>query len=110
MHPRLKERLDEFWSVLQLDFRKLKLSWVLAAINVLLVILVVGGISLSAVRLLRNLADSQGVVRVQYAGAAAREELRKVSEDLFTVTRGLAARPAVRRIVTEESAASVAPF
>jgi signal transduction histidine kinase len=110
MHPRLKERLDEFWSVLQLDFRKLKLSWVLAAINVLLVILVVGGISLSAVRLLKNLADSQGVVRVQYAGAAAREELRKVSEDLFTVTRGLAARPAMRRMVTEETPASVTPF
>jgi signal transduction histidine kinase len=110
MHPRLKERLQEFWSVVQLDFRKLKLSWVLAAINVLLVILVVGGISLSAVSLLRKLADNQGMVRVQLAGTTAREELRNLSEDLLTVTRGVAARPAVRRIVSEEPVEAIAPF
>ena len=72
----MRKYFEHLWNVLQLDFRNAKLSWLLAAINVLLVILVVGGISISAVGLLRKLADDQGLVRVQYAGATAREELR----------------------------------
>jgi signal transduction histidine kinase len=96
--------------VLQLDFRKARLSWLLAAINVLLVIMVVGGISISAVGLLRKLADDQGLVRVQLAGATAREELRRLSEDTLTAARGLAARPTLKRMVNEESADAVELF
>ncbi|MBC7983598.1 MAG: HAMP domain-containing protein [Candidatus Obscuribacterales bacterium] len=106
----MRERLKQLWSVLLLDFRKVKLSWLLAGINVAVVLLVVAGISFSAIRLLRNLADSQGVVRVQYAGATAREELRKQSEDVLTVTRGVATRPTLRRMVDEESANAITPF
>jgi signal transduction histidine kinase len=106
----MSERLKELWNVLQLDFRKTKLSWLLAAINVLLVILVVGGISFSAVGLLRKLADSQGLVRVQLAGATALEELRRLSEDTLTAARSIAARPTLRRMAAEETPNAIELF
>jgi len=106
----MRERLKQLWTVLQLDFRNARLSWLLAAINVLLVILVVGGISFSAVGLLRKLADDQGLVRVQFAGAIAREELRRLSEDTHTAARSLAARPTLRRMAIEETPNAVELF
>jgi signal transduction histidine kinase len=106
----MRKYLEEIWNVMQLDFRRAKLSWLLAAINVLLVILVVGGISISAVGLLRKLADDQGLVRVQFAGATGREELRRLSEDTLTAARGLASRPTLKRMVNEESSAAVELF
>lgn len=92
-----------------LDLSKAKLSWLLAGINILLVMLVVGGISISAVGLLRKLADNQGIVRVQFAGATAREELRRVSEDALTAARGVAAQPTLRRIARTETATALEP-
>jgi signal transduction histidine kinase len=105
----LRERLKQLRNVLLLDFHKVKLSWLLASINVALVLLVVGGISWSAVRLLRDLADNQGLVRVQYAGATAREELRKYGEDLLTATRGMADRSTLRRVAVEDTAQALVP-
>ncbi len=106
----MRQYLEQLWEVLQLDFRKAKLSWLLAAINVLLVILVVGGISFSAVGLLRKLADDQGLVRVQFAGATAREELRRLGEDTLTAARSLAARATLRRMAIEEPPSAVELF
>ncbi|HTE40085.1 MAG TPA: ATP-binding protein [Steroidobacteraceae bacterium] len=106
----MRKYFEQLWDVLQLDFRKAKLGWLLAGINVLLVILVVGGISFSAVGLLRKLADNQGLVRVQLAGATAREELRRVGEDTLTAARGLAARATLRRMVIEEPSSAVELF
>jgi signal transduction histidine kinase len=106
----MRKYLEHLWEVLQLDFRRARLSWLLAGINVLLVILVVGGISISAVGLLRKLADDQGLVRVQLAGSTAHEELRRLGEDTLTAARGLATRPTLRRMVNEESAASLELF
>ena len=106
----MSERLKQLWNVLALDFRKVKLSWMFGSLTVALVALVIGGISISAVRLLRNLADNQGVVRVQYAGAAAHEELRKYGEDLLTAARGLAGRATLRRMLASEPADSIAQF
>jgi len=100
---------DPALDVLQLNVGKAKLSWLLAGINILLVILVVGGLSVSAVSLLRKLADNQGIVRVQFAGATAREELRRTHEDLLTAARGIAAQGALRRLVHPESATSLEP-
>lgn len=106
----MRERFNQLMSLLALDYRRAKLSWLLAGINIALVLLVVAGISLSAVRLLRNLADNQGLVRVQFAGATAREELRKLGEDTLTSARSLAARPTLRRMVTEEASGAVELF
>ena len=101
--------VDPALDVLQLNVSKAKLSWLLAGINILLVILVVGGISISAVGLLRTLADNQGIVRVQFAGATAREELRRAHEDLLTAARGIAGQAAVRRLAQSDSGAALEP-
>jgi signal transduction histidine kinase len=84
-------------------------AW-LAGINVLVVLLVIGGISVSAIGLLRDLADDQGLGRVRLAGASAREELRRVSEDTLTAARTLAARPTLQRLIRERRLASLGPF
>jgi len=105
----MRDRLQKLFAALALD-RRIKLSWLLVGINVALVLLVVIGISFSAVRLLRNLADSQGTVRVQLAGATAREELRKLNEDILTNARDLARRSTLRRLIDEESPAAIEPF
>jgi len=63
---------------------------VLAAILVL---------AISAVGLLRKQAEQQAISRVQLAGVAAREELRRLSEDTLTSTRVLAARQPIQRLI-----------
>ena len=65
-------RIQEFIDRLQLDTSRASLGFWIAAINVLIVLLVVGGISISAIGSLRDLADQQGQSRVQLAGAMAR--------------------------------------
>lgn len=84
-------------------------AW-LAGINVLVVVLVLFGISVSAINLLRDLADEQGLGRVRLAGASAREDIRRLSEDTLTATRTLAARPTLQRLIREQRLASLAPF
>ena len=63
---------------------------VLAAILVL---------AISAVGLLRKQAEQQAIARVQLAGVAAREELRRLSEDTLTTTRVLADRQPLQRLI-----------
>jgi signal transduction histidine kinase len=84
-------------------------AW-LAGINVLVVLLVLFGISISAIGLLRDLADEQGLARVRLAGAAAREDIRRVSEDTLTAARTLAARPTLQRLIREQRLATLRPF
>ena len=67
------ERLKKLWSTLWPDPGKTSLGWWLVAIHVAIVLLVGGGISYSAISMLRDLADDQGKARVQLAGAMARE-------------------------------------
>ena len=63
---------------------------VLAAIVVL---------AISAVGLLHKQAEQQAIARVQLAGVAAREELRRLSEDTLTTTRVLADRQPLQRLI-----------
>ena len=63
---------------------------VLAAILVL---------AFSAVGLLRKQAEQQAIAQVRYAGVAAREELRRLSEDSLTTTRVLASRQPLQRLI-----------
>jgi signal transduction histidine kinase len=81
-----------------------RLSWLLAAINMALVLLVLGGMSWSAIDLLRKLRDDQAFGRVQLAGATARDELRRVGEDTLTAARVLASRPTIERLLTDNQA------
>ena len=63
---------------------------VLAAILVL---------AISAVGLLHRQAEQQAIARVEFAGVAAREELRRLSEDTLTTTRVLADRQPLQRLI-----------
>jgi len=53
----------------------------------------------SAVGLLRQQAEQQATARVQLAGVAAREELRRIGEDSLTSSKSLASRPALQRLI-----------
>jgi signal transduction histidine kinase len=75
------------------------LGWRLAASNVLIVLLVTAGISYFAIDMLRGLADSQQKLRVQLAGANAKAEINRQSEDTLTHARVLAERPPLRRLL-----------
>jgi PAS domain-containing protein len=97
------ERARQLSERLRFDPAKAGLGWWLAAINVSIVLVVVGGISFSAIGMLRDLADEQGKARVQLAGAMAREDLRRVGEDAVTAAHVLADRPTLQRLVTEGS-------
>jgi signal transduction histidine kinase len=101
-------KLRQLWDRLQFDPAKAGLAWSLAAINVAIVVVVVGGISISAVGMLRDLADEQGKSRVSLAGAIAREELRRLGEDALSAAHTLADRPALQRLLSENRPDAVA--
>ena len=86
------------------------LGWWLAASNVAIVLLVAAGISYFAIDMLRGLADSQQKVRVQLAGANARQEITRMAEDTLTYARVLAERPPLRRLIAEPGREGLAPF
>ena len=65
MLERLRRLLESHWP----DPARTSLIWWLAAIHVALVLLVAGGITWSASRMLRELADAQGKARVQLAAS-----------------------------------------
>ena len=103
-------RLQEYLDKLQLDISRASLGAWIALINVAIVILVVGGISISAIGSLKDLADQQGQARVQLAGALAREDLRRFSEDALTEAKSLAERQTLRRLLADRSSATIEPF
>ncbi|MSR08664.1 MAG: HAMP domain-containing protein [Gammaproteobacteria bacterium] len=94
----------------RLDPGKLSLGTLLAGINVLLVIIVIGGISLVAVDLLGDLADDQGMARVQVAGATVREDIREIADDTLLATRALAERPTLQRLWREQRVRSLEAY
>jgi signal transduction histidine kinase/HAMP domain-containing protein len=53
----------------------------------------------SAVGLLRQQAEQQATARVQLAGVAAREELRRVGEDTLTSAKSIASRSVLQRLI-----------
>src|SRR5262245_65224084 len=90
-------RIEELIDRLQLDTSRASLGVWIAVINVAVVVLVVGGISISAIGSLRDLADQQGQSRVQLAGAMAREDLRRFGEDTRKTAKSVPDRQTVRR-------------
>jgi len=103
-------RLQQFIDRLQIDTSRATLGTWLAAINVAIVLLVVGGISISAIGSLRDLANQQGASRAQLAGAMAREDLRRVSEDVLTQAKGVAERQTFQRLLSEQRASATADY
>ncbi len=105
--------MKAFWSrllaLIRFDSSSTHLAWFLAAINMALVLLVLAGMSWSAIGLLRDLGNEQALARVQLAGATAREELRRASEDALTAARDIARRPVLNRLLAEEAASDIVP-
>lgn len=104
------ERLTKLWSTLWPDPGKTSLGWWLVAIHVATVLLVGGGISYSAIGMLRDLADDQGKARVQLAGAMAREDLRRMVEDAGTAARVLAEQPTLQRLLAQGRTDAIPPI
>jgi signal transduction histidine kinase len=106
----MQERIRATWARLRPDPAKTSLGWWMVAIHVAIVLLVGGGISYSAIQMLHDLADEQGKARVQLAGAMAREDLRRISEDVVTSARALAERPTLQRLLSEGRSDAIPPF
>jgi signal transduction histidine kinase/HAMP domain-containing protein len=104
------DRTQQFIDGLQLDTSRASLGVWIAAINVAIVLLLVGGISISAIGSLRDLADQQGKSRVQLAGAMAREDLRRYSEDALTHAKGIAERQTFQRLLGDRRASTIRPY
>ncbi|HEY2592173.1 MAG TPA: ATP-binding protein [Steroidobacteraceae bacterium] len=92
------------------DPSKISLSWWLALSQVIVVLGVAGGLSAYAIGRLHDLADEQGTSRVQLAGAMAREDVRRMSEDALTQVRVLADRPTLERLLAEGHPEQIALF
>ena len=104
------ERFQKLWNTFWPEPGKTSLGWWLVAIHVAIVLLVGGGISYSAIGMLRDLADEQGKARVQLAGAMAREDLRRMVEDAGTVARTLAEQPTLSRLLSQGRTDAVPPI
>jgi signal transduction histidine kinase len=104
------KRIREAASRLRPDPAKTSLGWWMVAIHVAIVLLVGGGISYSAIRMLHDLGDDQGKTRVQLAGAMAREDLRRSAEDALTSARAVAERPTLLRLLAEGRTDAIAPL
>ncbi|HEX4973147.1 MAG TPA: ATP-binding protein [Steroidobacteraceae bacterium] len=100
-------RIQEFIDRLQLDTSRAPLGVWIALINVAIVLLVVGGISISAIGSLRDLANQQGSARVQLAGAMAREDLRRYGEDALTQAKSVADRQTLQRMLADTRTSSL---
>jgi signal transduction histidine kinase len=82
----------------------------MAAVQVVLVLLVGIGLSVTATGMLRVLAESQGKARVLLAGATAHEDVRRMTEDALNSARVLAQRPTLQRLLDEHQNEALAPF
>jgi signal transduction histidine kinase len=104
------ERLTRLASLSWPDPARTSLSWWLVGIHLSLVLLVAGGMSFTASRMLQRQADEQGKARVQLAATMARENLRRLAEDAHAAARALAERPTLQRLVAEGRNEAVPPL
>ena len=106
MQPMLA-RLGTLLERLRIDPSTTRLRWWLAGSEVVIVLMVAGGLSLYAGERLRQLVDSQGTARVQLGGTMARETLRRMQEDALASARTIGDDPALQKVlqtVTEQAA------
>jgi len=82
----------------------------LAIVTAVLVTLAVAAVSLSGIRSLRRLAESEGFARLELAVTSARESLRTSTENLLTAARVLAERPTLERLLAEPESDALAPY
>jgi signal transduction histidine kinase len=102
----LRRRLTSLWP----DPANTSLGWWMVAVHVVLVLLVGVGLSTTAISMLRVLTNEQGKARVLLAGATAREEVRRMTEDALTSARVLAQRPTLQRLLDQHQNDAITPF
>lgn len=102
----LRRRLTPLWP----DPANTSLGWWMVAVHVVLVLLVGVGLSATAISMLRVLTNEQGKARVLLAGATAREEVRRMTEDALTSARVLAQRPTLQRLLDQHQNDAITPF
>ena len=110
MRARALEQARRLWQSLRVDPAKTSLGRWLAAAHVTIVLLLLLGVSMAAIRMLHTLADDEGKARVQLAGATAREDLRRLVEDTVTTARTLAERPTLQRLFSENRNEEITPL
>src|SRR5215469_17770542 len=104
------EDLRRLWSRLWPDPARTSLTWWLAGIHLLLVVLVAGGLTWLASRMLHDQADQQGKARVQLAATTAREDLRRIGENAHSAAQALADRPTLQRLLAQGANDQLPPF
>ncbi len=104
------DRTQQFIDGLQIDTSRASLGAWIAIINVAIVLLLVGGISISAIGSLRDLADQQGKSRVQLAGAMAREDIRRFGEDALTHAKSVGDRQTLQRLLADRRSSTWRPL
>jgi signal transduction histidine kinase len=82
----------------------------LALATVALVTLAVAAVSVVGVRLLKDLAEAEGLARVELALAAGREALRQSTDDVLTATQVLGERPTLHRLLTTGDTEALRPY
>ena len=95
MQP-LLARLGRVLERLRIDPATTRLRWWLAGSEVVIVLMVAGGLSLYAGERLRQVADAQGTARVQLGGTMARETLRRMQEDALSSARTVGDDPTMQ--------------
>jgi signal transduction histidine kinase len=93
----MMDHLRRLLERLRIDPATTRLRWWLAGSEVVIVLMVAGGLSLYAGERLRQEADSQGTARVQLGGAMARETLRRMEEDALAAARSIGDDPALQQ-------------
>lgn len=106
----IRTRVVAAWRRLTLSPGRHGLSAWLVLTNVTMVVAVAAFLSWSGIGRLRDLSHAQALSRVQLAGAVAREEMRRLGEDLLASARTLAERPTLQRLLAEGPEESIAPF
>ncbi len=94
-------RLQHLFDRLRIDPATTRLRWWLAGSEVVIVLMVAGGLSLYAGERLRQVADSQGTARVQLGGTMARETLRRMQQDALTSATTLGEDPALQAALAD---------
>jgi signal transduction histidine kinase len=86
------------------------LGRLLALVMASLAVAVMAGLWWLSAGLLRDQAEEQALSRVQLAGLAARDHIRRTSEDGLTAAKLLASRPTLRRLVLDGRPEPLGPF
>jgi signal transduction histidine kinase len=82
----------------------------LAIITAFLVTAAVSAVSIAGIRLLRDLAEAEALARVELGAAAAREELRQVSDGLLSAARLLGERPTLLEIMEQPGGGAMTSY